>query len=84
MGVIGTCINCPVNMGDQIGSVVWYSSGIIFGYFFNCGLCLVQVECVTFYSVLAHLKAVNYHLQVIQLEPLEVWHHRGIGVGSGV
>ena len=34
--------------------------------------------------ILEHLEAGNHHHQVLQLEPLEVWHHRGIGVGSGV
>ena len=33
---------------------------------------------------MAHLEALNHHNQVLQLEPLEVWHQRGIGIGSGV
>ena len=34
--------------------------------------------------ILAHLEAGKRHHQVLQLEPLEVWYHRVIGVGSGV
>ena len=30
------------------------------------------------------LEAGNHHHQVLQLEPLEVWNHRVIGVGYGV
>ena len=26
--------------------------------------------------MLAHLEALNHHYKVLQLEPLEVWHHR--------
>ena len=31
--------------------------------------------------ILSHLEAGNHQYQVLQLEPLEVWYHRGIGVG---
>ena len=71
-------------MGDQIGGVVWCSSGIIL---FSCcdgGLWIGQVKCVPFHLMLAHLEAVNHHNQVLQLEPLEVCNYRGIGIGSGV
>ena len=33
---------------------------------------------------MSHLEAGNHHRQVLKLEPLEVWYHRGIGVGYGV
>ena len=71
-------------MGDQIVGLVWCSSGTIFGSYFYGGLWLGQVKCVPFTLVLAHLEAVNHNHQVLQLEPLDVWHQRVIGVGSGV
>ena len=71
-------------MGDQIGGAVVCSSGIIFGSCCDGGLWLGQVKRVPFYLILAHLEAGNHHHQVLQLEPLEVWHHRVIDVGSGV
>ena len=71
-------------MGDQIGGMVWCSSGIIFSPCYDGGLWLDQVKWVPFSLILAHLEAGNHHHQVIQLEPLEVWHHRGIGVGYGL
>ena len=71
-------------MGDQIIGVLWCSSGIIFGSCCDDGLWLGQVKCVQFSLILEHLETVNHHHKVLQLEPLEVWHHMGIGVGSGV
>ena len=71
----------PVNMGDQIGGVVWCSSGIIFGFCCDDGLWLGQVKWVPFSIIIAHLEAGNHHHQVIQLKPLEVWYHRVIFVG---
>ena len=59
-------------MGDKIGGVVWCSLGILFGSYYDGGLWLVQVKCVPFYLILAHLEAVNHHHQVLQLEPLEL------------
>ena len=44
--VTGTCIVIPVNMGDQLGGVVWCSSGIIFGSCCDGGLWLDQLEFV--------------------------------------
>ena len=79
-----TCISRPLNMGEQIVCVVWCSSGKIFGFCCDGGLCIGQVNWVPFYLILAHWEVVNHHNQVLQLEPLEVWHHTRIGVGSGV
>ena len=71
-------------MGDQIEGVVWCLSGIIFGS--DCGglLWLGQIKCVPFSLIIAHLEASNNHHWVVQLEPLEVWHHRVTVVGSGI
>ena len=63
-------------MSDQIGGVVWCSSGIFLGACCDGWLWLVQVECVPFDTGLAHLEAGKYHHQVLQLEPLKVCHHR--------
>ena len=71
-------------MGYQIGVVVWCSSSITFGSCCYGGLWLGQVKLVPFSLIISHLEAVNHHHQVLQLEPLEVWHHRVIGVGYGV
>ena len=70
-------------MGDQIGGVLWCSSGIIFGSCCDDGLWLGQVKCVPFDLMMVHLEAGNHHQKVVQLKPLELWHHRGIGVGYG-
>ena len=77
----GTYISFPLNMGDQIGGVVWCSSGIIIVFCCDCVLCIGQVKCVPFALVLANLE---HHHKELQLKPLEVCHHRIIGVGSGV
>ena len=53
-------------MGDQIGGMVWCSSGIIFGSFCDGGLRLVQVEYVAFAPMLAHLEEGSYHHHVLQ------------------
>ena len=71
-------------MNDQIGGVVWCSSGIIFGYCCDGGLWLGHIKWVPFSLILSHLEAENHHNQVLQLETLEVWHYRGIFVGYGV
>ena len=34
--------------------------------------------------VLTHLEARNHHHQVLQLELLDMWNHRGMSVGCGV
>ena len=62
-------------MGDQIAGVVWCSSGIIFDSCCNDYLCLDQVKFVPLAPVLENLEAENHHYQVLQLYPLEVWHH---------
>ena len=54
-------------MGGQIVGVVWCSSGIIFSYYCDGDLCIVQVKCVPFSPVLENLEAVNYHHKVLQL-----------------
>ena len=36
-----------------------------------------QIKFVQFALIIGNLEAVNYHHQVIQFEPLEVWCHRG-------
>ena len=74
--MLGTCISCTVNMSDQIKGVVWCSSGIIFGSCCDGGLWLVQVECVPFYPIMAHLEAGNNHYQMLKWETLELFHHR--------
>ena len=71
-------------MGDQIGGVVWSSSDKIFCSCCDGIFCIGQVKFVTFSLILAHLESGNHHHQVLQLETLEVWHHRGVGVGAGV
>ena len=71
-------------MGDQVGGVVWCSSGIIFGSCCDSRLWLGQVKLVPFSLILEHLEAGNHHYQVLKLEPLEVRHNRGVDVGSGV
>ena len=71
-------------MGDQIGGVVWRSSGIIFGSCCDGGLWLGQVKRVQFSLILEHSEAGNHHHQVLQLEPLGVCRHRGIRVDSGL
>ena len=63
-------------MGDQIGGVMWCSSGRIFGYCCYGGLCLGQVECVTSAPTLVPLEVGNHHHRVLLSEPLEVWYHR--------
>ena len=68
-------------MGNQIGGVVWCSSGIIFSSYFDGGLCLGQVKYVLFSLIMSNLEAGNHHHQVIQVEPLEVWHHRELIIG---
>ena len=73
-----TCIIHPVNAGDQIVGVVWCSSGIIFGSCCGGDFFLVQVKCVSLDPILENLEAENHHHQVLKLEPLEVWHHRGL------
>ena len=61
---------------------------VFIGYnVFSCcdgGLWLGQVKFVPFSLMLAHLEEVKYYHQVLHLEPLDVWYHRGIGVGSGI
>ena len=84
MLVTVTCISLPIDMGDQIGGVMWFSSGIIFGSCCDGELWLGQVKYVPFSLILAQFEAGNHHHQVLKLEPLEVWHHRGIDVGYGV
>ena len=63
---------------------MWCSSGLIFGYYCGGGLCLGQVKCVPFYLMMAPLEAVNHCYHMLQLEPLDVWYHIVIVVGSGV
>ena len=41
------------------------------------------IQCVSFAPVLENLEAGNYHHQVLQLEPLEVWHHRELVLVMG-
>ena len=71
-------------MGDQIGGVLWSLLGIIFGSFCDGGFWLGQVKRLIFAIMLVHLEAGKHHHRVLQLEPLEVWSHRRIGVGYGV
>ena len=71
-------------MGDQIGGVVCCSSSIIFGSCCDGGLWLGQGKYVPFSITMGHLEAVNHYGQVILLQPLKVWHYRGVGVGYGV
>ena len=71
-------------MGEQIGDVVWCSSGIIFGSCCDDGLWLGQTKYILVALIISHMKSGNHHHQVLKLEPLEVWHNRVIGVGSGV
>ena len=71
-------------MGYQIGFVVWFSTGIIFGSCCDGELWLVQVKFVPFYLIMAHLESGNHHNRVLKLEPLEVLNNRGIGVDSWV
>ena len=63
-------------MCEKIGGVVWFSSGIIFCLCCDGGLWLGHVKCVPFSLIMEHFEAGNYHHQVLQLEPLEVWYHR--------
>ena len=67
--VTGTCISCSVNVGDQIGGVMWCSSGKIFGFCFYDGLWSGRIKCLTFDIIMAHLEAGKYHRQVQQWEP---------------
>ena len=76
MRVTGTCISYPINMGDQIGGAVWCSSSIIFGSYCDGDLWLGKVKYVPLDPVMEKWEAENHHHQVLQLEPLEVWHHR--------
>ena len=71
-------------MYDQIGGVVWYLSGIIFGYYCDGRLWIGPVKFLPVSLMLTQLDAVNHHRQGIQLETLYVWHHMIIGVGSVV
>ena len=64
--------------------MVWCSSGILFGFYCDDVLWLGKVKYVPFTLIVAHLEAGNHHHQVLQLEPLKVWKHGVIGVGSGV
>ena len=82
--VTGTCIGHPLNMGDQIGGVMWCSPGIIFGSCCDGGLWLGKVKGVPFSLNMSHLEAENHHHQVLQLESLYMWHHWLISVGYGV
>ena len=52
------------------------SSGIIFGSCCDGDFWLGQVKCVPLAPVIVKLEAENYHHQVVQLEPLDVCHHR--------
>ena len=45
---------------------------------------LARLNEYQFALILTHLEAGNHPHQVLQLERLEVWYHRGIGVGSVV
>ena len=56
--------------------MVWCSSGIIYGSCCDGELWLGQFKCVPLYTNLENLESGNYHHQVLQLEPLEVWNHR--------
>ena len=53
-------------MGDQIGGVIWCSSGIIFGSCFDGDLWIGQVKCVPVAPVIEKLEVENNH-QVLQL-----------------
>ena len=53
-------------------------------FLFDGGLWLGQVKLVPFSLIMSHLDTGNHHHQVIQLEPLEIWNHRGMGAGYGV
>ena len=63
-------------MGDQIGGAVWCLSGIIFGSCCDGDLQLRQIEFVPSDPILEQLEALNHHHNGLQVEPLEVWHHR--------
>ena len=47
----------PVNMGEQIGGVVWCSSGIIFGSYCDGDLWPRQVKCVSLAPILETFEA---------------------------
>ena len=63
-------------MGEQILGMVWFSSGIKFGSCCDVDLWIGQVKCVPLSSILSNLEAENHHYQVLQLQYLELWHHR--------
>ena len=63
---------------------MWFSSGIIFGSCCDGVLWLGKFKLVPFSLIMSHFEARNHHHQVLKLEPLEVWHHRGIGFCYGL